>query len=114
MVFRCIQEVVPQIYVLLLAAMPAAAQGQTWYLLAREEGCVETKMLASAMRLPRPPVSPEDFAQMMRERGEQVEIGPLEDSPPELVGKVVQVKVGNGKAPVFAVEGICRGIIPGR
>lgn len=94
--------------------MPVAAQGPIWYSLIREAGCVDTQMLVRAMRLPRPPVSLEDFAQMMRELGEQVEIGPLEDSPPELIGKVVQVKVGNGKAPVFAVEEICRGIIPGR
>jgi hypothetical protein len=51
---------------------------------------------------------------MMRERGDEVSVGPLADSPPDLIGKVVQVTVGTGKAPVFVTEEICRKIGQGK
>ena len=91
----------------LLAAMPASAQQPAWYLLPREQGCADLKILVRMERFPRPPVSPEDFARMLRE---QVSIEPLADTPPEYMGKIVQVKYGNVKAPVFVREEICRNV----
>jgi hypothetical protein len=94
----------------LLLALPASAQQPTWYLLARDDGCVDLQILVRAEKLSRVPVSPEDFAQMMRERGEQVVVASLPDATPDLIGKVVQVKVGNWKTLVFVKEEICRKI----
>jgi hypothetical protein len=99
---------------LLIMAHPVSAQPPPWYLLSRDDGCVDLKILVKAERLSRLPVSPDDFASMMRERGEEVTVGPLADSPAEFIGKVVQVTVGNGKAPVFVTEEICRKIDPGK
>jgi hypothetical protein len=99
---------------LLLAAVPAYTQEPNWYLLSRDDGCVDLRLLVKAEKLPRAPVSPEDFARMMRERGEQVDVGPLPDSPPEFIGKVVQVRYGNGRALVFVKEEICRTIDQGK
>lgn len=99
---------------LLLTALPAYAQQPTWYLLSHDDGCIDLRILVKAEKLSRAPVSPEDFARMMRERGEVVEVGPLADSPPELIGKVVQVKFGKEKAPVFVSEEICRNIDQGQ
>lgn len=101
-------------FFLLFVALPASAQQPTWYLLARETGCFDLQLLVRMEKLSRAPVSPEDFAQMLRERGEQVAVWPLEDAPAEFIGKVVQVKYGNGKAPIFVKEEICRTIEPGR
>lgn len=92
----------------LLSALPAYAEDRKWYLLSREEGCVDLDMLVSKEKLPRTPASPEDFAQMMRESGHQVSVGPLPDTPAEFVGKVVEVKMDNGRAPVFVREEVCR------
>ena len=78
----------------LLAALPASAQESTWYLLSREDGCLELQILVKAEKLSRAPVSPDDFARMMRERGEQVVVEPLADMPEDFTGKAVQVKVG--------------------
>jgi hypothetical protein len=99
---------------LLVVAHPVSAQQPAWYLLSRDDGCVDLKILVKAERLSRLPVSPDDFASMMRKRGEEVTVGPLADSPAEFIGKVVQVTVGNGKAPVFVTEDICRTIGQGK
>jgi len=103
---------------LLLFALPASAQPPTWYLIARHDGGHDLQVLVKMMNLKRAPVSPEDFAQMMRERGEQVVIGPLaeppNDIPPDIVGKIVQVQVGKRVAPIFVTEEICRNIDEGR
>jgi hypothetical protein len=95
---------------LLFLALPTAAQRPTWFVLAREDGCIELARLVKPERLRRAPVSPEDFAQMMRERGESVVVGPPANLPAELAGKVVQVKVGSSKAPVFVTDAVCRNI----
>ncbi len=94
--------------ILFFMPLPASARHPGWHMLGREVGCTDLQMLVRMEKLSRVPVSPEDFAQMMRERGEQVEVGPLEDSPAELIGKVIQVKLGNGKAPIFVTEEVCR------
>ena len=95
---------------LLLAALPAFAQQPAWYVFARDDGCVDTKLLVKAEKLPPAPASPDEFARMMRERGEQVVVGPPPGFPPELAGKVVQVKVGEWKAPVFVTAEVCRNL----
>ena len=97
-----------------LAALPASAQQPAWHLFAHDDGCVDLNLLVKAEKLPRAPVSPEDFARMMRERGEQVVVGPPPGFPPELAGKVVQVKVGEWKAPVFVRDEVCRKLDAGR
>lgn len=93
---------------LALCACPVIAQTPEWQLMTREDGCVSLQLLVRMMRLPRSPVSPEDFAQMLQERGETAVLGPLENSPPELIGQVVQVRLANGKAPIFARPEVCR------
>jgi hypothetical protein len=93
-----------------LAAAPALAQQPTWFVLAHADGCIDLKVLVKAEKLSRAPVSPEDFAQMMRQRGESVVVGAPANLPSELAGKVVQVKVGSWKAPVFVKEDVCRNI----
>jgi hypothetical protein len=102
------------LFLLLVVALPASAQQPTWYLLSRDDGCIDLQILVKAEKLSRVPVSPEDFAMMMRARGEVVAVGPLADSPAELIGKAVQVTVGNDMAPVFVTEEICRKIDPGK
>ena len=93
--------------------LPAASQ-PTWYLLAREAGCVDLQAMVRMAGLSRAPVSPENFAQMLRDRGEQVEVGLPEGFPQELAGKAVQVRYGNGKSPIFVQEEICRTIEKGK
>ena len=92
-----------------LVALSAPAQPPTWYLLSREEGCVDPRILLEAERLPRVPASPEDYAQMMRQRGEKVTVGLPPDVPAEFNGKIVQVRVGSEDGgPVFVREEVCR------
>lgn len=98
------------LFILALAASMASAQQSAWYVLSREDGCMDPKVLVKVEKLSRAPVSPEDFAAMMRERGEAATIGPAPGFPPELTGKVMQVNVGRSKAPIFVKEEICRNI----
>lgn len=97
-----------------LVAQPAPARQPTWYVLAREDGCIDLKVLVKPERLPRTPDSPEDFARMKRERGEAAVLGQPRDLPPGLAGKVVQIDLGGGKAPVFVRREVCRSIAPGK
>ena len=83
--------------------------GAPWFLMERHGGCVDVGILARRERLARVPVSPEDFAQMMRARGHQVVVGPLPGSPPDLVGKAVLVDVRDNLKPVFVRAELCRG-----
>lgn len=71
---------------------------------------MDLKILAKAEKLPRAPTSPEDFAQLMRERGETVNVGMPPGFPSELAEKVVQINIGSSKAPVFVKEDVCRNI----
>lgn len=89
------------------ATSQTLAGEDSWYLFARDDGCIALQLLVSAENLKRAPVSPEDFAGMMRARGEQVSIGLPEGFPSELLGKAVQVKYG-GNAVLFLTEEICR------
>jgi hypothetical protein len=83
------------------------APPSSWFVLSREDGCVSLDVLASGDRLPRAPVSPDDYAAMMRDRGHHVTVGPPPGFPPELAGKVVMVKVRDDRAPVFARADVC-------
>ena len=67
------------------------------------------KILVEAEKLPRLPTSPEDYAQMMRERGKDVSLGLPKDAPADLKGKIVQVRTsGDEGGPVFATDEVCR------
>ena len=99
---------------LFLCAFPASAQEPAWFLLAHDDGCVDLKLLAKAETLPRVPVSPKDYAGMMRERGTSVSSGLPDGFLPELQGKVVQVSVGNGSAPTFVTKELCDTLDKGR
>jgi hypothetical protein len=89
-------------------APPALAQEVKWYILAREDGCFPVEKLASREKLKKVPKTPQEFAEMMRERGFHVVVGLPEGFPKEYEGKVVKVTVDKEVAPVFVPEEICR------
>jgi hypothetical protein len=94
---------------LVLVPPPGSAQQAAWFLLSREEGCVDLKILVEAEKLPRLPTSPEDYAQMMRERGKVVSLGLPKEVPADFTGKIVQVRTsGDEGGPVFATDEVCR------
>ncbi len=95
------------VLLLLASAGNALAGEESWRLFARDDGCVSLQLLVRAENLQRAPVSPEDFAGMMRARGEKVSIGLPEGFPSELLGKAVQVKYGDD-AVLFVTEEVCR------
>lgn len=95
---------------LMLAALPSFAQQSTWYVLAHDDGCVELAVFARHLRLPRTPVSPDDFAAMMRERGGPATVAAVPGMPAELASGVVQVQLAGTEAPVFATDEVCRNI----
>lgn len=90
----------------LAPAVPAGAAA--WSVLSRSEGCVPLAVLVRGDALPRQPVSPEDYAQMMRDRGHTITVGLPPGFPAELAGKVVMVQVAPDHAPVFVTEEVCR------
>lgn len=97
--------------ILLVALVPptGSAQQAAWYLLSREQGCVDLKVLVEAEKLPRAPTSPEDYAQMMRARGKSVTIGLPKGVPADFDGKIVQVRTDNDDGgPVFVKDEVCR------
>ncbi|GEM_PF-4656552 len=94
----------------LLAPFPVHAGESGWFLLSRDDGCVDLRLLVKREKLPRTPASPEEYAQMLRDRGESVTLGLPDGVPPELAPKVVQVKTGESKAPVFVTGDICRSL----
>jgi hypothetical protein len=98
----------------LLLAFPAGAQ-PVWYVLSHDDGCIEPGLLmkSRALALSRAPASPEDFAQMMRERGKAPAVGLPAGFPADLAGKVVQVSVGDSMAPIFATAEVCRNVSKG-
>jgi hypothetical protein len=79
-----------------------------WSVLSREEGCVAPDVLMRGDRLPRVPVSPDDYAAMLRARGESPTLGLPPRFPPDMTGKVVMVQVRPDRAPVFVREDVCR------
>ncbi len=91
-----------------LIASPVWGGETKWFLLSREDGCVGLGLLAKREKLPRVPATPEEFAQMMRERGYHVTLSLPEGFPAESSGKVVMVKVRENMSPVFVQEDICR------
>jgi hypothetical protein len=94
-----------------LVTLPASAQQRTWYVLSREEGCVEPKYLVDLGMVSRAPVFPEDYAQMMRPLGKKTTFVFPPGFPSAFNGKVVQVKVGSEEGGVaFANDEVCRNI----
>jgi len=72
---------------------------------------MDLKILTEAEKLPRVPTSPEDYAQMMRERGKEVALELPKDVSSDFNGKIVQVRVGNDEGgPVFVKDEVCRKI----
>ena len=92
---------------LLLSSTTYAAQAG-WYLFARDDGCIEMQVIVRKEKLSRSPASPEDFAQMMRDRGESVIVSLPTGVSPDLAGKLVQVQFGGGKALLFVKDEMCR------
>lgn len=82
-----------------------------WFLLSRENGCIGLELLAKREKLPKIPATPEEFAEMMRERGYQATLSLPEGFPTDLSGKVVMVKVRENMAPVFVREEFCQTMI---
>ena len=76
--------------------------------MSRSEGCVDLSVIARGDRLPRAPISPDDYADLMRARGHQATLGLPPGVPAELAGKVVMVKIRDDHAPVFVHEDVCR------
>jgi len=95
---------------LLAVSVHAGAQQADWQVFARDDGCVDARVLLRAERLPRVPTSPEDYARMLHERGEPATIGAPPGFPPELAGKVVQVRGAQGRGVLFARGDACRAL----
>jgi len=90
----------------LVLAHGAWAQ-EGWMLFSREGGCMDPAMLARWEQLPRIPVSPEDFAAMLRPRYPGLTIGLPEGFPPEMTGKAVMVRYAANRAPIFVRADFC-------
>lgn len=103
----------PRLLLLALLGTLAPAADAAWYLLAREDGCVDLQQLVRRERLARTPSSPEDFAQMLRARGESPSLGLPPGFPAEFAGRVVQVSYA-GKGPIFVSDEVCRNLDGGR
>lgn len=93
-----------------LLVSPVFGGEPEWFLMSREDGCLGMELLVKREKLPKVPATPEEFAEMMRERGHHVTLGLPEGFPAELAGKVVLVKVRENMAPVFVRKEICRQI----
>ena len=85
----------------------SGAATPSWSVMAREDGCTPLSVIVRGDRLAREPVSPEDYADMMRARGHQPTVGPPPALAPDLVGKVVMVKVRDDRALVFVRNDVC-------
>lgn len=99
---------------LLLLSSIACAAEPAWYLFARDDGCIDLQMAARKLKLPRTPMSPEDFAQMQRDRGENVVVAPSPLVSSNLPGKIVQVQFGPGKSWTFLSVEACRAMEGGK
>jgi len=100
----------PRILPFLLLSSIVNAAEPAWHLFARDDGCVDVQIAARKLKLPRTPASPEDFAQMLRDRGEVAAIAPPAFAPAHLAGKIVEVQFGAGKTLVFIRTEACRDI----
>ena len=85
----------------------SGAATPSWSVMSREEGCMPLAVIVRGDRLAREPLSPEDYAEMMRARGHQPTVGPPPALAPDLVGKVVMVKVRDDRALVFVRNDVC-------
>lgn len=59
------------------AELSLAEPQADWYIMAREEGCLSLSTAVSFENLSRAPISPEDFAQMLRSRGDSATVEPI-------------------------------------
>lgn len=98
----------------LLLSSIAYAEEPAWFLFARHDGCTDLEIAARKLKLPRTPTSPEDFAQMMRDRGKDVVVGPSPWFPPNLPGRIVQVQFGPESIVAFLSAETCRALEDGR
>ena len=89
-------------------ALTSGGAPATGSVLSRDEGCVALDGLMRGYRLHRVPVSPDDYAAMLRARGEQPTLGLPPGFPPDMTGKVVMVQVRPDRAPVFVRDDVCR------
>lgn len=96
--------------VFLLVSSIAHAEEPAWFLFARHDGCTDLEIVARKMKLPRTPTSPEDFAQMMQDRGNDVVVGPSPWFPPNLPGRIVQVQFGPESTVAFLSAETCRAL----
>lgn len=103
-----------RILAILLLSSGACAAEPAWYLFARDDGCTDLQIAARKLKLPRTPTSPEDFAEMMRDRGKNVVVGPSPWFPPTLPGRVVQVQIGPEESLAFLSAETCRALADGR
>lgn len=95
--------------VLLFVATVSPVFGESnWVVIAREGQCTDLKRLAKWQNLPKTPSTPEDFAQMMSDRGYKVTVGFPEHFPAEFSGRAVEVKVREGMTLNFVREEICQ------
>lgn len=97
---------------LLLAVVAPVAQGQQWQVLSREDGCLPIAVLFRRDKPAdgRTPRTPQEYAELMRSRGNQPRLAPVDGLPPEMREKVIQVRVREGLEPVFVREEICRNL----
>lgn len=103
----------PRLLLLALLGLLAQAAEAAWSLLARDDGCVDLRQLVRRERLARTPASPEDYAQLLRTRGESPSLGLPPGFPAELAGRVVQVQTA-GKSLIFVSDEVCRNLDGGR
>ena len=92
---------------LIVFSLPALAQDGGWRLLSREDGCLGLDLLTKRERLSRTPGSPGEFAQMLRDRGEQPSLGLPKGFGPEMATKVIQVSTATGGV-IFVTGDLCR------
>jgi hypothetical protein len=95
---------------LLCLAVPGQAAEPEWFVLSREDGCLDLTLLARRERLPRVPASPEEYARLLAERGDEVKLDTPDGLPAEYAGRAVRVTVNRAKAPIFVTAEFCRAL----
>ncbi len=98
-----------RLWLIALTVLPAMAQQPDWYVFAHDDGCLELSVLNKRDRLSHTPISPEDYAQMMRAQGKRVIVEDDTDTfPSEFSGKIVNVQLDNTKAVLFVKSDLCK------
>jgi hypothetical protein len=94
-------------WVPLLCSSTALAAESAWFLFARDDGCVGLELAARRFHLPRTPTSPEDFAQMMQDRGHTVTLAPSPWFPKVSPGAAVDARFCPAKSLTFLSAEAC-------